>query len=65
MTKQEAKVLIEKYHLEILDIQYGHFKFQVQNVEQSLEDFETRWADDLTTVNKLKEHLKNLDEKLV
>jgi hypothetical protein len=65
MTKQEAKNLIERHHLDIPELQYGHFKFQVQNVEQSLADFETRWADEPSTVNKLKEHLKGLDVKLV
>jgi hypothetical protein len=64
LTKLEAKTIIEKNTASITEFPYAHFKFSQPQVEQVLNDYESRGEPEKATATKLREHLTSLDEKL-
>lgn len=64
LTSVEGRAFIEKHHLDFSEVQYGHFKYAVNDVEAVLAAYEALGADEAGLGARVREHLKALDEKL-
>ena len=64
MTKAEARTFIEKHHLKVPEVPFAHFRLQIGNLEEVLSGYSALGADEAALIEKLRGHLKSLDEKL-
>jgi hypothetical protein len=63
ISKVEGRAFIDKHHLDFSEVQYGHFKLTIGNLDEVLTSYEAQESE-APTAAKVRTHFTSLNEKL-